>query len=440
MATTQYIGARYVPMFYTASDNSNSWEAGVQYEALTIVTYLNQSYTSKIPVPASVGNPADNPTYWILTGAYSAQVNQLAQDVDDLDNHVAELEAIQLNPQRDIIVLCDSYGTYNGDPNYPLTYNVYDRLSDYLDWPDANIYYDALNGASWCAGDYLGLLNGLTVTDPDLIRDIYVCGGWNDEAGRAGVSEGAFITALQTFRTAALTAYPNARLHILFYAWGYRSSNPMTNLRVTQGWYDNADKYGWCVHTNFDYVMHNTGLFPSNSVHPNQDGVDQIAKRLADIILTDNCNIRYETLQTESNMDGTPYDIAFPSNMTMRVTSRLHNDLVEWSWFGNKGTLARYGTPISWICDGNHDYDLFDLAGPHILKGYSSNAYAGVTIIVRDSSNNTYPISGKWIIVDNVVKFYPNYIPTPGSGSLTPLTITAESVVIPSINMVMRAI
>ena len=54
MAVHQYIGARYVPIFYTASDNSNDWEAGVQYEPLTIVTYLNQSYTSKKQVQASV--------------------------------------------------------------------------------------------------------------------------------------------------------------------------------------------------------------------------------------------------------------------------------------------------------------------------------------------------------------------------------------------------
>lgn len=85
---TQYIGARYVPLFYTASDNSNDWESGVQYDPLTIVTYLNQSYTSKIPVPASVGNPADNPTYWIMTGAYNAQVEEYRQEVEDLQTNV----------------------------------------------------------------------------------------------------------------------------------------------------------------------------------------------------------------------------------------------------------------------------------------------------------------------------------------------------------------
>lgn len=92
MAVTQYIGARYVPIFFTnPDDNSNDWRSGIIYDPLTIVTYLNQSYTSKIPVPASVGNPADNPQYWALTGAYNAQVAQCLQDVEELDGNVQTL-------------------------------------------------------------------------------------------------------------------------------------------------------------------------------------------------------------------------------------------------------------------------------------------------------------------------------------------------------------
>ena len=122
MATTQYIGARYVPLFYTASDNSNNWESGVQYEPLTIVTYLNQSYTSKIPVPASVGNPADNPTYWIMTGAYNAQVEQYRQEVETFSGRINSLEEfedyaenVSYYKDKRIVVYGDSSGTYAGN-------------------------------------------------------------------------------------------------------------------------------------------------------------------------------------------------------------------------------------------------------------------------------------------------------------------------------------
>lgn len=92
MAVTQYIGARYVPIFYTnPNDNSNNWLAGVEYEPLTIVTDLNQSYASKKPVPAAIGRPSDNPDYWILTGAYNAQVEQYRQEVEGVIDDVTDL-------------------------------------------------------------------------------------------------------------------------------------------------------------------------------------------------------------------------------------------------------------------------------------------------------------------------------------------------------------
>lgn len=72
----QYIGARYVPKFFMGPDATPAWVGNVPYEALTIVTYLGNSYTSKIPVPAGIGSPNNNPTYWALTGNFNAQIEQ----------------------------------------------------------------------------------------------------------------------------------------------------------------------------------------------------------------------------------------------------------------------------------------------------------------------------------------------------------------------------
>lgn len=74
----QYVGARYVPKFA----DPVAWSQGTSYEALTIVTYNNSSYTSKKPVPANIGNPANNPEYWALTGNYNAQVEQYREEVE----------------------------------------------------------------------------------------------------------------------------------------------------------------------------------------------------------------------------------------------------------------------------------------------------------------------------------------------------------------------
>lgn len=85
MANRQYIGARYVPKFYEGS-NGDNWDNGVSYEPLTIVQYLNDSYTSKKPVPNTIGNPAQNPEYWAHTGAYNAQVQQYRNEVQQFYN------------------------------------------------------------------------------------------------------------------------------------------------------------------------------------------------------------------------------------------------------------------------------------------------------------------------------------------------------------------
>ena len=80
----QYVGARYVPKFA----DPVAWTRGTSYEAMTIVTYNNSSYTSKIPVPATVGDPADNPDYWALTGNYNAQVEQYRQETETVSNNL----------------------------------------------------------------------------------------------------------------------------------------------------------------------------------------------------------------------------------------------------------------------------------------------------------------------------------------------------------------
>ena len=108
----RYIGARYVTKVYENSLNPSSaeWEAGVTYEPLTMVTYNNSSYLSKKDVPGSVGNPAANPSYWVVTGAYNGQIAYLQSEIDYLKGKYYDI--------RD-------YGMESGD-------NIYDALFDLL--------------------------------------------------------------------------------------------------------------------------------------------------------------------------------------------------------------------------------------------------------------------------------------------------------------------
>ena len=92
MAERQYIGARYVPTFA----NPVQWNSNTAYEALTIVTNLGNSYTSRKPVPA--GTPLTNAEYWVNTGNFNAQVGELENEVTAIsqqtDQNTADIQEI----------------------------------------------------------------------------------------------------------------------------------------------------------------------------------------------------------------------------------------------------------------------------------------------------------------------------------------------------------
>lgn len=79
----QYIGARYVPQFFDDGHGSAEWAGDtVSYEALTVVTHLGNSFTSKKPVPTGID--INNTDYWASTGIWNAQVEEYRQEVQDL--------------------------------------------------------------------------------------------------------------------------------------------------------------------------------------------------------------------------------------------------------------------------------------------------------------------------------------------------------------------
>lgn len=82
MSVTQYIGARYVPLFA----DPIAWDITQQYEPLTIVYYQGNSYTSKQAVPANID--ISNTDYWALTGNYNAQIEQYRAEVQTYDNRI----------------------------------------------------------------------------------------------------------------------------------------------------------------------------------------------------------------------------------------------------------------------------------------------------------------------------------------------------------------
>ena len=83
---TQYIGARYVPLFADPLEWSNTKE----YEPLTIVLYQGNSFTSRQFVPKGVD--INDTSFWASTGNYNAQIEQYRQEVEQIKESVYSLE------------------------------------------------------------------------------------------------------------------------------------------------------------------------------------------------------------------------------------------------------------------------------------------------------------------------------------------------------------
>ena len=118
----QYVGARYVPKFADPVE----WQSNTSYEALTIVTYNNASYTSKIPVPATVGNPAENGSYWVVTGNYNGQVEQYRQETEEVKNSLSSMDS---KIEQEISDRSALIFNNNGKANVPLGLSVEGALN-----------------------------------------------------------------------------------------------------------------------------------------------------------------------------------------------------------------------------------------------------------------------------------------------------------------------
>lgn len=80
----QYIGARYVPLFDGAWDNTKP------YEPLTVVQYQGNSFVSRQAVPTGIA--ITNTDFWIETGNYNAQIEAYRQEVLAFDGRIDTLE------------------------------------------------------------------------------------------------------------------------------------------------------------------------------------------------------------------------------------------------------------------------------------------------------------------------------------------------------------
>lgn len=87
----EYIGARYVPLFYEDGQGGAEWNINDDYEPLTIVTHEGNSYTSRQYVPSGI--QITNTDYWLETGNWNSQVESYRREVLDFSDRIADAQA-----------------------------------------------------------------------------------------------------------------------------------------------------------------------------------------------------------------------------------------------------------------------------------------------------------------------------------------------------------
>lgn len=390
MAATQYVGARYVPLFYENSDGTPEWRAGVAYEPLTIVTYNGNSYTSKIPVPASVGNPSSNNRYWASTGVYNQQVENLRVQVEALqeqadttEENTNSLMAHSFDPRltgRKVVIITDSYGIPQ-DQGHTVWTTIFKNHLSLTE--DVNCFTYARGGAGFANGEWLNVLQNNT-PDIDLseITDVFVAGGCNDY----GQTESDILSAISAFRSASLAKYPNALITIATIGHTKQQNYRDAAIQQMRAYY-NAISRGVRVLTGTENALHRLDMY-YDDVHPNSLGADRIGVAAACAFINGSVTVTdYQDLTLTAKTGFTL------GTGNYRMTQ--HGNIITFSgdnrtYFMGNGFVANVAGGVQY----NTVYPFATLSNNSLVLGNSEQQASWPIVGFLQSSGNVYPFTG----------------------------------------------
>lgn len=209
---TQYIGARYVPLFADPIE----WDDQREYEPLTVVTYQGNSYTTRQFTPK--GTAITDESFWANTGNYNAQIEQYRNEVKLFDQRISNAQNLaesnkqvldKLTAPKKLIIIGDSFsctGTSDTSAS-PLWYEYVAKIKQLT-----AVSY-AKGGAGFCVNSNLFSSQAATAIDENPeseVDSIVVFGGWNDAYNK--IPAGELIVATINLGKQLRDAYPNANI------------------------------------------------------------------------------------------------------------------------------------------------------------------------------------------------------------------------------------
>lgn len=255
----QYVGARYVPKVM------GEWNKALQYEALSIVTYAGNSFTSKVPVPANID--ISNKTYWVNTGNYNAQVEAYRQQTAQLENHLNSEIIDRKNDTKDnILWIGDSYSE---NYNHKLPNGVRYMLN-------AKNWYEYSKGGAgflgaWAGASFNDLIeqakNEMSDSQKEMIKYVYIVGGANDSKFPWTQLKDKVVSTVQNARS----SFPNAQVCFIFASCAYNTYQDLFTKTKNMA----NDNYVPCIFAMPYYYL--TGAFyNSDNLHFSEQATNYI--------------------------------------------------------------------------------------------------------------------------------------------------------------------
>lgn len=263
----QYVGARYVPKVM------GEWNKALQYEALSIVTYAGNSFTSKVPVPANID--ISNKTYWVNTGNYNAQVEAYRQQTSQLENHLNTEIIDRKNATKDnILWIGDSYSV---NYNHKLPNGVRYMLN-------AKNWYEYSKGGAgflgaWAGASFNDLIeqakNELSASQKEMIKHVYIVGGANDSSFSWSQLKDKVVSTVQNARN----SFPNAQVCFIFASCAYDTYQDLFTKTKNMS----NDNYVPCIFAMPYYYL--TGAFyNTDNLHFTEEATNYIISVISNLL------------------------------------------------------------------------------------------------------------------------------------------------------------
>lgn len=214
------------------------------------------------------------------------RINQIESEIPIINNN------IDLINSELTLFIGDSYGTGTTEESSTITSWIDYMISRYY----PNSYKYAVNGAGFDAGStkFINLLNQAIseIEDLSIVKNIVVCGGFNDRNSVVSDIE----SAMATFITTAKQNFVNAKIYVGMIGGcslqntvgtGYRSNTFLKSLPV----YKKCIKYGAIYLNGVEQILKNYSYFSSDGYHPNANGYSMLADGINQAIKSGSYNI-----------------------------------------------------------------------------------------------------------------------------------------------------